>query len=84
MKSAKQKKGIRTTLSLLLTVLYFSVSLVGCSAFSFVSEPEQSGGTPTDTAPPADEPTDAPADPPPIIYYNRSRASKGVEWRYDA
>ena len=55
---------------LLLTVLSFTVSLVGCSGLSFVSDPAQGNGQPTDTTP-DDLPAIVPPIPEPTIYYNR-------------
>lgn len=71
MKSAKQKKSVRTTLFLFLTVFSILVSFVGCSQFSFL--PDLGGNTdaPTDTDNTPDLPTIAPSDPTPTIYYNR-------------
>lgn len=71
MKSAKQKKSVRTTLFLFLTVLSLLVSCVGCSRFSFVSDPNGGANTPHDTDGSGDLSTMAPTDLPPTIYYNR-------------
>ncbi|MBE6656404.1 MAG: DUF3048 domain-containing protein [Ruminococcaceae bacterium] len=71
MKSAKQKKSVLTISILFLTVLSLLVSLVGCSRFSFVQNPDDGKNTPTDTNDDEDLSTIAPADPPPTIYYNR-------------
>ncbi len=70
MKSAKQKKVYRTTSFLLLTVLLLTVSLVGCSQLSFVSDPGLGSGQPTDTTP-DDRPAIVPPIPTPPVYYNR-------------
>lgn len=71
MKSAKQKKSVRTTLFLFLTVFSILVSFVGCSRFSFL--PDLGGDTdaPTNTDDTPDLPAIAPSDPTPILYYNR-------------
>lgn len=71
MKSAKQKKSMRTSLFILLTVLSLFVSLVGCSSFSFVQEPDENGGAPTDTPSPNDQQAMSQTPPQTIIYYNR-------------
>lgn len=71
MKSAKQKKSMRTSLFILLTVLSLFVSLVGCSSFSFVQEPDENGGAPTDTPSPDSQQAISPTQPQPTTYYNR-------------
>ena len=73
MKSAKQKKSVRTTLLLFLTVFSLLTSCVGCSRFSFLSKEDEGTDTesPTDTDANDGIPAITPAEPSPPTYYNR-------------